>query len=300
MRKKLATAISIAAAAGLFALAGCSASAEPAATVANGDQQDITIAVFTGWPEGEAVSLLWQNALEAQGYNVNLEYSDVTPGFAGLTTGDYDLNLDVWLPTTHADRVAEYGADIVDLGAWNTDATLSVAVNADAPIDSLEELAANADQFNNTIIGIEPGAGLTGITEDAVIPGYGLEGMTFTTSSTAGMLAELTAATSAGENIVVTLWHPHWAYEAFPLKDLADPQGALGAAEGLHSYSRTGFTDDAPVAAGWISNFTMETAMLDSLQNVLFNGDSDSSDYPKIVADWAAENQSFVDGLTAS
>lgn len=138
----------------------------------------------------------------------------------------------------------------MDLGTWNTDATLSIAVNADAPINSLDELAANADLFGNTIVGIEPGAGLTDITANSVIPGYGLEGMTFTTSSTAGMLAELTAATTAGENIAVTLWHPHWAYEAFALKDLADPQGTLGDAEGLHSYSRVGFADDNPIAAG--------------------------------------------------
>lgn len=46
MRKKLATAISVAAAAGLLVLTGCASS--PAEALANGDQKDITIAVFTG------------------------------------------------------------------------------------------------------------------------------------------------------------------------------------------------------------------------------------------------------------
>jgi glycine betaine/proline transport system substrate-binding protein len=299
MRKKLATAISIAAAAGLIALTGCS-SAAPAEALANGDQKDISIAVFTGWPEGEAASLLWQNVLEAKGYNVTLEYADVAPVYTGLAAGDYDLNLDVWLPTTHADYVAQYGSKIVDLGTWNTEASNKVTVNADAPINSLDELAANADLFNNTIYGIEPGAGITRMTQDNVIPDYGLGGMTFTTSSTAGMLSELTAASAAGENFAVTLWHPHWAYSAFDLKDLADPQGAMGAAEGLHSYSRLGFADDNPIAAGWVSGFTMDTDTLGSLENVLYGTGADASDYPKIVADWVAQNQAYVDGLTAS
>ena len=79
-------------------------------------------------------------------------------------------------------------------------------MNADAPIDSLEELAANADLFDNRIVGIEPGAGLTEATEQTRSRSYGLEGMDFLTSSTPAMLTELKAATDAGENIAVTLW----------------------------------------------------------------------------------------------
>jgi len=297
MKKPIKTSLAIIAAAGLTALAGCSSG--PAATLDNGDQSDLTISVFNGWPEGEAVSLLWADVLEGEGYNVELEYSDVVPGFTGLSTGDYDLNMDVWLPGTHKEYVEQFGADIEDLGSWNNDATLNIAVNDDAPIDSLEELAANADLFNNTIIGIEPGAGLTSITEEAVIPGYGLEGFDFTPTSTAAMLTELTAAEQTGENIVVTLWHPHWAYEAFGIKDLADPQGLLGEAEGIHSFSRTGFSDDFPTVTGWMENFEMDTETLDSLQNALFGSEADVSDYPEIVATWISENQEWVDGLTA-
>ena len=298
MKKPMKSTLAILGATGLVALAGCSTDAGPAATVANGDARDVSIAVFNGWPEGEAVSHLWAAVLEDKGYDVALEYVDVVPGFVGLSAGDYDLNMDVWLPGTHADYVAEYGDDIVDLGAWNTDATLNIAVNADAPIDSLSELADNADLFGNRIVGIEPGAGLTGITEDSVMPTYGLDSFELTTSSTAGMLAELTAATDAGENIAVTLWHPHWAYAAFPLKDLTDPEGALGDAEGLHSFSRTGFGDDYPTLDGWIQNFTMDSAPLDSLQNDMFGSGADASEYDQIVADWIAENQEWVDTLT--
>ena len=296
MNTPIRTMLAAVAATGLVALAGCSS--EPAEALDNGDQQDVTVAVFNGWPEGEAVSYLWASVLEDKGYNVELEYADVAAGFSGLSTGDYDVNLDVWLPVTHASYIESFGEDIVDLGAWNNDATLNVAVNADAPVDSLDELADNAEAFNSTLIGIEPGAGLTGVTEDAVIPDYGLEDWEFTTSSTATMLTELKAATDAGENIAVTLWHPHWAYDAFDIKDLEDPQGSLGEAEGLHSFGSADFEEKFPTMSGWISDFEMDTDTLGTLQNAMFNTDSEASQYDEIVADWIAENQDWVDTLT--
>jgi glycine betaine/proline transport system substrate-binding protein len=298
MKKSLRTTLALVGAAGLIGLAGCAAEPEVAVTLENGDNQNVTIAVFNGWPEGEAVSHLWAAVLDEQGYNVALEYTDVAPGYLGLSDGDYDLNLDVWLPATHASYIEEYGDNIVDLGSWNDDATLNFAVNEDAPIDSLSELAANADLFGNRIIGIEAGAGLTEITTNEVIPTYGLDGFEYTTSSTAAMLTELQAATDAGENIVVTLWHPHWAYDAFPIKDLTDPEGALGTAEGIHSFARAGFGDDFPTLNGWIENFAMESAPLDSLQNAMFGSGADATEYPAIVADWISENRDWADSLT--
>ncbi|MEK8228064.1 hypothetical protein NKG05_21205 [Oerskovia sp. M15] len=59
---------------------------------------------------------------------------------------------------THADYKEQYGDDLEDLGYWYDDAKLTIAVNEDAPIDSIDELAANADLFGNRIVGIESGA----------------------------------------------------------------------------------------------------------------------------------------------
>ncbi|MFB8146182.1 glycine betaine ABC transporter substrate-binding protein [Microbacterium sp. NPDC056003] len=279
-----------------IALTGCAGGAEE-----TGDgpaDRPIEIAVFNGWDEGIAASHLWESVLEAQGYDVNLTYADVAPIYAGLAKGDFDLVLDTWLPTTHADYLEQYGDDLVDLGAWNDEASLTIAVNEDAPIDSLEELAANADEFGGQIVGIEPGSGLMRITGDEVVPGYGLEDMTLVESSTPAMLSELKSATDGGENIVVTLWRPHWAYNAFPLKDLEDPQGLLGDAESIHSVSSATFADEFPEVNDWIADFQMPSELLYSLEDALFNGES-SGDYAPVVETWIADNQEWVDGLTS-
>lgn len=279
-----------------LALAGCAGTAGDGGDAA---EKDVTIGVFNGWPEGEAVSYLWKLILEDKGYDVELEYADAGPVFQGVAGGDYDLALDGWLPLTHAAYFEQFGGDIVDLGSWNDDAKLTVAVNADAPIDSLSELAAASDDFGGRLIGIEPGAGLTAATQNDVIPTYGLEGMDFVTSSTPAMLAELESKLASGENVAVTLWRPHWAYDAFDIKDLADPEGTLGDAESLHTFTRTGFADDHPEVNEWLSEFRMDSDVLFSLENVMYNTGEDVTDYTDIVRQWMTENQEWVDSLTA-
>ncbi|HET8895884.1 MAG TPA: glycine betaine ABC transporter substrate-binding protein [Protaetiibacter sp.] len=302
MNKRLLTGIAIGAVAAL-GLTACAT--DDGANTSNGnnganegDLTSLTIGVFNGWPEGEAASYLWKIILEDKGYDVSLEYADAGPVFAGLSTGDYDVALDGWLPLTHADYVKEY-SDVVDLGAWNEDAVLTLAVNEDAPITSIDELAANADAFGNKIIGIEPGAGLTQATQEQVIPTYGLDDMEFITSSTPAMLAELSAAIDADENVVVTLWRPHWAYDEFPIRDLEDPEGTLGDEESIHTMARPGFEDDYPQLTEWLKAFTLDSELLYSLENAMYNVDDVPRDFTDVVTQWMSENQDYVDSLTS-
>jgi len=263
-----------------------------------GNGGEVTIGVFNGWDEGVAVSELWKYILEDEGYEVELEYADPAPAFSGVVSGDYDLVMDGWLPVTHEDYVEEYGDDMVDLGVWNDEAVLTIAVNEDAPIESLDELADNADEVGNALVGIEPGAGLTRVTQDEVIPTYGLEDMDYTTSSTPAMLQEVDTALANGDNIAVTLWRPHWAYDEYPMRDLEDPEGALGEAESIHTFANPDFVDENDQVAEWIGNFEMDSETLHSLENLMFNENADADDYQPIVEEWVADNQEYVDGLT--
>ncbi|ACV09257.1 glycine betaine ABC transporter substrate-binding protein [Jonesia denitrificans] len=296
MMKKTASLAAVLA--GGLVLASCSSDGGDTSQGDAGENKDLSIAVFNGWDEGIATSELWAAVLADEGYNVTLDYADAAPVFVGLSTGDYDFTTDVWLPGTHKEYVEEYGDQIEDLGSWFDQAKLTIAVNEDAPITSLAELADNADAFGNQIVGIEPAAGLTSATENEVIPTYGLEGMDFTTSSTVAMLSELKAATDAGENVVVTLWEPHWAYSAFPVRNLEDPEGALGGAELIHSYGRDGFAEDFPEVAQWLGDFSMDPELLYDLEDLLFN-ENDTDDYEPLVRQWMEENQEFVDSMTS-
>lgn len=311
MRRRLAYSITAAAAA--LALAACGAGDAPdddgAADVdtgeTNGDTGDegagaggeISVGIPAGWDEGVAVSYLWAEILEQQGYEVDLEDAEIGVIFASLAGGDsYDLLFDAWLPITHESYVEEHGDDIDDLGVWYEGAVLTIAVNDDAPITSLDELADNADVFDNRLVGIDPGAGLTQLTEEEAIPGYGLEDMEFVVSSTSAMLAELKAADASGDDIVVTLWRPHWAYDEFDIRDLEDPEGIMGDDERIHTFARDGFRDDFPEVAEWIEGFTFSDDDLASLENIMFN-ENDGEDNEGSVKQWLEENPDFIDNL---
>lgn len=265
----------------------------------NGENKEISISIHSGWDEGIAVSYLWKAALEENGYEVTMgDPAEAGPNYTALAGGEYDLNFDMWLPITHEAYLEEYGDDLEMLGVWYDDAVLTIAVNEDAPITSLDELADHADEFGNRIEGIEPGAGLTDITKNVAIPEYGLEDMEFVESSTPAMLGALTGATDNGENIVVTLWRPHWAYDAFPIRDLEDPKGAMGEAEEINIVGRIGFTEDHPEVAEAIENFELTDDQLFSLENVMFNQD-DGEDPEGSVQTWLEEeeNKEFFDSM---
>lgn len=160
--------------------------------------------------------------------------------------------------------------------------------------DDTEE-AAEGD-FGGQIVGIEAGAGLMNRTQDDVIPGYGLEDFELLESGTPAMLSELDSAISNEEWIVVTLWRPHWAYEAYDLKDLEDPEGHLGEGEDLEALGRTGFSEDFPEVAEWIENFSLTDDQLNELSNLVVQEYGDGQE-AEAIEEWLGEdeNQALVD-----
>ncbi len=276
-----------------------SGTADDAERLDNGDLPTVSIGVHSGWDEGIAVSALFAAVLADDGYTVESQEADAGVVYTGLAGGDFDVNFDMWLPITHADYLEQYGDDLEQLGVWYDDAKLTIAVNEDAPITSLDELAENADAFGNRIVGIESGAGLTRITQDEAVPAYGLEDVELVVSSTPAMLAELKGATAAGEDIAVTLWRPHWAYDAYPIRDLEDPEGAMGEAEEIHTVGRAGFGEDYPTLTKLIEAFTLTDEQLFSLENIMFNEDG-GSDPAASVATWLDQNPDFVPDLKAA
>lgn len=237
------------------------------------DSEPIVLGYIPSWTDGLSTAYLLENQLEAAGYTVeHQELSEAAPLYTGLAQGDVQIYPSAWPEVTHADYMDEYGDSIEDLGTYYDNAKLTFAVPEYTDIDSIADLADNVDMFGGQIIGIEPGAGLTGVTKDSVMPTYGLdEDYTLVESSTTAMLAELQSAVDAEEDIVVTLWRPFWANSAFPVKDLEDPEGALGEAEGLHFLATDGFSDDYPEVADWISQIKLSDEEYGSLEDTVVN-----------------------------
>ncbi|MCW3838934.1 glycine betaine ABC transporter substrate-binding protein [Micromonospora yasonensis] len=263
---------------------------------ASGTGKKITIG-YMAWDEAIAASHLWQHILEEKGYRVQLKNLEAGLVYGGLANGDIDLFLDGWLPQTHASYLAKYGDKLEKLGVWHDDASLSIAVPKYVQgVDSLDDLAAQAGTFGGQLIGIEPGAGLTKATQEKVLPGYGLDGkLKLKTSSTPAMLAALDGAIADKKPIAVTLWHPHWAYAKYELKDLADPKGTLGQAEQINTFARKGFGKDFPEVTAMLNKFKMDGQQLGSLEDLMFN--THKGDEAKAVDEWLKANPDYLKAL---
>jgi glycine betaine/proline transport system substrate-binding protein len=263
---------------------------------AEGDQT-IVLGYIPSWTDGLSTAYLLENQLEAAGYTV--EHQEITEAailYTGLANGDIDIYPSAWPEVTHVDYMEQYGEDIEDLGAYYDNAKLTIAVPEYVDVDSIADLQGQGDRFGGRIVGIEPGAGLTRVTKESVIPTYGLEDeYTLAESSTTAMLAELQEAVDNQEDIVVTLWRPFWANSSFPVKDLEDPEGALGESEGLHFLATKGFSEEFPEVAEWISQIKLDDDQYGSLEDMVVN--QYEGDPAGGVAAWLEENPDVIPPL---
>lgn len=302
MKKRHLTGILALTAAASLALAGCASgdNSTPGDKPADGGDAKgtITLGFLPAWTDGLSTAYLLQDQLEKMGYTVEMNtLTEAGPLYTGLSKGDVDIYPSAWPELTHKSYMDKFGSKIEDLGKYYDNATLTIAVPEYTDIDSIADLKGNADRFGGKITGIEPGAGLTKQTQEHMLPEYQLEGeYELVTSSTAAMLAELKKATDKKEDIVVTLWRPFWANDAFPIKDLKDPNGAMGEPEGLHFLGTKGFSEKNPEATDWIKMIKLDDEQYGALEGLVTSNEyKDKS--AEAVDKWIEEYGDQIDWL---
>lgn len=230
------------------------------------DEKKIDIA-YVNWSEGIAMTNLAKVIFEEQGYRVNLLNADLAPVFASLSQKKADVFLDAWLPVTMADYITQYGDKLETLGTVYDNARIGLVVPEYVTINSIEELNQVRARFKGEIVGIDAGAGIMKASDKA-IPDYGLDYKLLTSSGPA-MTASLKKAIDKKEWVVVTGWTPHWMFDRFDLKILADPKGIYGGAEKIQVLAWKGFSEKDPFAARLLSNMHLTDAQISSLMAAL-------------------------------
>lgn len=217
-------------------------------------QERVRIA-YVEWDCAAASTYVVQAALEEMGYDVEILAVAAAAMWQAVGTGDVDAMVTAWLPVTHADYYARVKDRVEDLGPIVGGAKLGWAVPAYVTIDSIAELNDHADRFNGRIIGIDPGAGLMRLSEQAV-QDYELTRLELIEGSDATMTAALSTAIDRNEWVVVTAWSPHWMFGAWDLKYLDDPKGVLGGEEQIHTIVRQDLKNDMPEVYNFLNNFS--------------------------------------------
>jgi glycine betaine/proline transport system substrate-binding protein len=259
----------------------------------------ITLGYVKSWTDGLSTAYLLDNQLSAAGYTVEhktIEQPAVL--YEALAKGDVDIDPSAWPEVTHKDYMDANEGNIEDLGAYYDNAVLTIAVpDYMDDVTSIADLKGQGDRFGGKIIGIEPGAGLTKAAT-SMIEEYGLgDEYELVTSSTSGMLSELDKATSAESDIVVTLWRPFWANNTYPVRDLEDPEGAMGDSEKLHFLAHTGFSEEYPDLAEFIGGIKLDDEQYGSLEDLVVNDYEGKED--EAVEKWLEDNPDVLPELSS-
>lgn len=213
---------------------------------------------YVEWDCATASTMTAKAALESMGYEVETLPVAAAAMWQALGTGDVDAMVTAWLPVTHAGYYEKVKDNVEKVSVISGGAKLGWAVPAYVTIDSIEELNANADKFDGKVIGIDPGAGLMGLSEQ-VMEDYGLTKMELMEGSGATMTAALDNAIKNNEWVVVTAWSPHWMFGKWDLKYLKDPKGILGGEEQIEGIVRKGLDKDMPEVYAFFSNFKWDS-----------------------------------------
>ncbi|WP_244913331.1 glycine betaine ABC transporter substrate-binding protein [Salinicola socius] len=278
----------------LFTLA---VTAQAYAAPAHAQEKSLVIGT-NNWAENVAVANLWKLVLDDHGYDVELSDIGKSALFAGMAANDIDLSLELWLPYTDKAFLAPYKDKLEVHEAWYDKTGLGLVVPSYVDIDTIPELAKRANEFayqgSPTILGIDPGSAIAGMTDDA-IETYDLP-LDQVNSSEPAMMSALDRAYKNGKPIVVTLWNPHWAFADYDLKYLEDPDKVYGDGDTIYWFSRQGFSKDDP----WLTAVLDAWHMSDESLGKLMSEIESQGDPVAGARAWLGENRDQVDGWLAA
>ena len=227
------------------------------------------------------------------GYEVDLISVDAGPMYIGLAQGDLDVSIAIALPITHAAYWDMYGDQLVDLGPYRQGDNLGTVVPDYVTIDSIAEMNDYADEFDGRIIGIDPGSGIMGLTEE-VVDVYGLDNFELIDGSDSAMVAGLDRAVTRGDWIAITGWDPHWKWAVYDLKYLEDPEGVYGQQQTANMVLNPEFAENAPEdLLAFLDNFTFTPQQSAELMLGIIEDGTDPWDAAR---EWIASNRDLVDG----
>lgn len=276
-------------------LAGLAALSLAAAGPALAQEKAVKIG-WTAWADAEAITHVAKNILETRmGYKVDLVMTDIALQFQGIAKGQLDMMMMCWLPVTHKAYYDKVKDELVDLGIVYDGAKIGWAVPEYVPVSAVKSFPdLNKPEvkakLKNQIQGIDPGAGMMGISKKAIAE-YPLTGYELLTASDAAMNVALDRAVARNEWIVVLTWTPHWMHSKHKLRYLDDPKNFFGGAEDVHALGRKGLDKDHAAVVKLIKNMKMPLA---ELQGIMFKA-SQKSTSEKEAAAWVKANPAIVD-----
>lgn len=236
---------------------------------AHAEEKNITMGTLS-WDDLTPITAVTKKVLEDAGYTVKVtSFSEWGIAFAALSKGDVQLlaSQTNYISQDHWDKNK---SRLEKLSAVSHGLFQAFAVPKYVPIDSTDQLNANADKFGGKIVGIEPGSGLMRDAATAV-KSYGIK-LKLVEGSTAAMSAAVKSAVARKEWVVATVWEPSEFMKKYDLKFLKDPKGVFPPAQTYYWIANKGFSASYPTARELIAGVYLPLADINDINASLGDG----------------------------
>ncbi|MBN8949029.1 MULTISPECIES: glycine betaine ABC transporter substrate-binding protein [unclassified Rhizobium] len=254
---------------------------------AHAEEKSITVGTMS-WEDLTPITGITKKVLEDAGYTVKVvPFSEWGIAYAALSKGD------IQILASQTDYVAQDYWDknkkrLEKISPVSHGLFQGVAVPKYVPIDSMDQLNANADKFGGKIVGIEPGSGLMRDTANAV-KGYDLK-LQLVEGSTAAMTAALKSAVDRKEWIAVTIWEPSWMMQKYDVKFLKDPKGIFPPPQSYYWIGKKGFSADYPHAREVIASVYVPLADITAINSAV----NDGKTMDDAIKDWTTSHADLL------
>jgi glycine betaine/proline transport system substrate-binding protein len=249
----------------------------------------VTLA-YVEWVAEVASTNVMKVVLEELGYQVKILPVSAAAMWQSLASQDADGMTSAWLPTTHGHYLDQVKDKVENLGPNLVGTRIGLVVPQYVSIDSITEIKAHADKFDGKIIGIDPGAGIMSLTEQAMAD-YALNDLKLMEGSGATMTATLADEIKHNSWVVVTGWTPHWMFARWDLKYLEDPKGIYGGEETINTIVRPGLKEEMPEVYAVLDNFHWTPAQCEAL---IAANQEDGADPYANARQWVENNRDLV------
>ena len=259
------------------------------AMVSCGMEEQRVSLTYVEWAGEIAATNVAKVALEEMGYEVEIQPVSAAAMWQAVGSGASDGMVSAWLPATHAAYLEGVRDGVEELSPLLNGAKIGLIVPQYVEIDSVADIAANADRFGNRIVGIDPGSGLMQATEQA-LDIYAMEDIELVEGTDAIMTAVLADEIRQNNWVVVTGWAPHWKFASYELKFLDDPEGVFGGAEYVSAIVRKGLREEHPDVVTFLDNFYWTPEQIGVVMGYIEEG----MDPMDAARTWIADNRQVV------
>ncbi|MDC3411884.1 glycine betaine ABC transporter substrate-binding protein [Aquibacillus sp. 3ASR75-11] len=259
----------------------------------NGKEEKGTI-VFgqTPWTSTAPPTQIAKQILEEQGFEVEVQQVSQPIIWDGMRNKDIDFFMDAWLPYTEAPRWEEFKNDLVKVATSYENAKLGWVVPSYVEENSIEELKANAEKYNEEILTIAEGAGIVEVSKD-LIEGEKLEDFDLKPSSEGAMISVAQAKIADQEPVVFTAWRPHSIFARNDLKFL-EGQEEYFKPDNVYVLSYKGIEEAQPEAYEILSNWSIS---IDDVEAMILANEENGTSFEELAADWIENNREKVDQM---